>query len=130
MHLTEANELPVNWADYRHSIISTPRRLSTVPRMSIVASHLSLAHMDTRKSSIIPAELSLDEPQGSSPMWTILKEMVNVELLMNPTFQLVGISNVFGMLGFYVPFVYLPNMAALRGVSVEDANFLLSVIGM
>ena len=41
----------------------------------------------------------------------------------------VGTSNIFGMLGFYVPFVYLPNMAALRGISVEDANFLLSVIG-
>ena len=69
------------------------------------------------------------EANSTWPLLSVLKEMVNVELLLNPTFLLVGASNVFGMLGFYVPFVYLPNMAALRGVSVEDANFLLSVIG-
>ena len=34
------------------------------------------------------------------------------------------------MLGFYTPFVYLPNLAALNGVAVEDANFLVSVIGI
>ena len=55
--------------------------------------------------------------------------MINVELALNPIFLLVGFSNIFGMLGFYVPFVYLPGLAALRGVEVEDANFLLSVIG-
>jgi predicted MFS family arabinose efflux permease len=37
---------------------------------------------------------------------------------------------VFGMLGFYVPFVYLPNMAAMQGIPVESANFLLSIIGI
>ena len=41
-----------------------------------------------------------------------------------------GISNIFGMLGFYTPFVYLPNLAVLNGVAVEDANFLVSVIGI
>ena len=55
--------------------------------------------------------------------------MINIELAINPIFILVGISNIFGMLGFYVPFVYLPGLAVLRGVPVEDANFLLSVIG-
>jgi hypothetical protein len=43
---------------------------------------------------------------------------------------LIAISNVFGMLGFYVPFVYLPNMAVLQGIPVESANFLLSIIGI
>ena len=56
--------------------------------------------------------------------------MLNFELLQNNLFLLIGISNVFGMLGFYVPFVYLPNMAALRGIPTEDANFLLSIIGI
>merc|ERR1719173_27587 len=34
------------------------------------------------------------------------------------------------MIGFYTPFVYLPNMAIVTGVSVPDASFLVSVIGI
>jgi MCP family monocarboxylic acid transporter-like MFS transporter 14 len=34
------------------------------------------------------------------------------------------------MLGFYTPFVYLPNLAVMNGVKVEDANFLISIIGI
>jgi predicted MFS family arabinose efflux permease len=63
-------------------------------------------------------------------MINVLKEMVNYEILSQPLFLLIAISNVFGMLGFYVPFVYLPNMAVLQGIPVENANFLLSIIGI
>ena len=93
-----------------------------------MASHLSLPMSERKASSVIPDELL--EPEGAQPIWNALKEMVNLTLLVNPIFLLVGISNVFGMLGFYVPFVYLPNMAVKRGVSVENANFLLSIIGI
>ena len=34
------------------------------------------------------------------------------------------------MLGFYVPYVYLINMATVsKGVKEEDASFLISIIG-
>ena len=65
-----------------------------------------------------------------SPMISVLKEMVNYHILSQPLFLLIAISNIFGMLGFYVPFVYLPNMAAARHIPIESANFLLSVIGI
>ena len=42
----------------------------------------------------------------------VLKEMLNIKLLFNPLFFLIGISNAVGMIGFYTPFVYLPSMAA------------------
>lgn len=45
-------------------------------------------------------------------MRAALKEMVNVKLLFDPLFLLIGISNAIGMIGFYTPFVYLPSMAA------------------
>ena len=63
--------------------------------------------------------------------FSALKEMINIELAMNPMFLLIGFSNIFGMLGFYVPFVYLPGLtlSKLPDLPVEDANFLLSVIG-
>ena len=105
----------------------TCRRLSSIPRGSIVASHLSLPAIDRKASSVIPDEL-LDS-EDSKPIWDTLKEMINFTLLSNPIFMLVGLSNIFGMIGFYVPFVYLPNMAVLKGIALEDANFLISIIG-
>lgn len=64
-------------------------------------------------------------------MRAALKEMVNVKLLFDPIFLLIGISNAIGMIGFYTPFVYLPSMAAqYDGISTEDAAFLVSVIGI
>ena len=140
--------MPPNNDQYRHSIISTPRfelkarwsisrtlsfnwlicrRLSSIPRGSIVASHLSLPAIDRKASSVIPDEL-LDS-EDSKPILDTLKEMINFTLLSNPIFMLVGLSNIFGMIGFYVPFVYLPNMAVLKGIALEDANFLISIIG-
>eukprot|EP00095_Tigriopus_kingsejongensis_P002022 snap_masked-scaffold1627_size33010-processed-gene-0.3 protein:Tk02022 transcript:snap_masked-scaffold1627_size33010-processed-gene-0.3-mRNA-1 annotation:"monocarboxylate transporter" len=117
-----------NFDEYRHSVISipkTPRRHSmmSMPRGSIVASHLSIPQ-HIRKASLI------EDDDSDQPALSTLREMLNFELLGNKMFLLVGISNVFGMLGFYTPFVYLPNMARLRGVELDDANFLISMIGI
>lgn len=69
------------------------------------------------------------EPDGG--MLVALKEMMNFKLLKDPLFFLIGVSNFFGMMGFYTPFVYLPNMAAqYEDISVDDASFLISVIGI
>ena len=79
-----------------------------------------------RKTSSI---ISDSEDSCTMPDETMLKEKSNFALLTNPIFILLSLSNIFGMIGFDVPFVYLPNMAALRGVAVENANFLISIIG-
>ena len=61
----------------------------------------------------------------------MLKTMLNPAILKDPKFLLIGISNAFGFLGFYVPFVYLPSMACTNdGISVDQAAFLLSIIGI
>lgn len=36
---------------------------------------------------------------------------MDTSLLKDPVFMLIGISNVFGMAGLYVPFVYLVDVA-------------------
>jgi hypothetical protein len=125
-------------AGYRHSVISIPKfptsrpgssaGLSMIHRGSIVASHLSIPR-DLRRASVVEGVLT-DEHEDMSPLMNVLKEMINYKILSQPLFLLIAISNVFGMLGFYVPFVYLPNMAALQGIPVESANFLLSIIGI
>lgn len=40
--------------------------------------------------------------------------MLDVSLLKDPVFMLIGISNMFGMAGLYVPFVYLVDAASLN----------------
>lgn len=42
-----------------------------------------------------------------------LAAMMDFTLLKDPVFMLIGISNVFGMAGLYVPFVYLVDAAVL-----------------
>lgn len=46
-----------------------------------------------------------------------LGTMMDMSLLKDPVFLLIGISNVFGMAGLYVPFVYLVD-AAKKNVSM------------
>jgi MCP family monocarboxylic acid transporter-like MFS transporter 14 len=122
---------------YRNSFISIPRgdmsrgnsfAALSFHRGSIVASHLSIPR-EIRRTSLSEHAGEL-ELEPAKPIWTALKEMTNCHLLVNKYFMLIAISNVFGMLGFYVPFVYLPNMAVLKNVSIENANFLLSIIGI
>ncbi|XP_071454653.1 uncharacterized protein [Hetaerina americana] len=59
-----------------------------------------------------------------------LGSMMDVSLLRDPIFLLIGISNVFGMLGLYVPFVYLVDAAKLQNIDPGSASFLLSIIGI
>lgn len=40
-----------------------------------------------------------------------LAQLMDFSLLRNPIFLFVAVSNVFGMLGFYVPFVFLTGIA-------------------
>lgn len=39
--------------------------------------------------------------------------MMDVSLLRDPVFMMIGVSNIFGMAGLYVPFVYLVDAAVL-----------------
>lgn len=59
-----------------------------------------------------------------------LSSMLDVSLLRDPAFMLIGVSNVFGMAGLYVPFVYIVDAARLNGVEGSQASFLLSIIGI
>lgn len=45
---------------------------------------------------------------------TTLREMMDFSLLKNPVFVFIVFSNIFGMLAFYVPLVYVVNAAVLK----------------
>lgn len=75
--------------------------------------------------------------------------MMDMSLLKDPVFVLIGISNLFGMAGLYVPFIYLVDCAkadvsnifllkiinfcnknVFKGIESASASFLLSIIGI
>lgn len=57
---------------------------------------------------------------------SVLASMLDYSLLKNPVFLLIGISNMFGMAGLYVPFVYLVEAAHEEGVSLSKLTALLT----
>ncbi|KAK3855220.1 hypothetical protein Pcinc_038363, partial [Petrolisthes cinctipes] len=59
-----------------------------------------------------------------------LSQMMDFSLMKNPVFLLIGVANLFGMLGFYTPFVYLPAAAQEKGIDSQSATFLISIIGI
>lgn len=59
-----------------------------------------------------------------------LGTMLDVSLLKDPVFMLIGLSNVFGMAGLYVPFVYMVDFAKQKGIDHSSASFLISIIGI
>ncbi|XP_055949917.1 monocarboxylate transporter 12-like isoform X1 [Argiope bruennichi] len=69
-------------------------------------------------------------PRLPKSMTDTLKEALDFSLLTEPAFLLACIANIFGMLGFYVPFVYIADSSVEKGIGQEAAAFLLSVIGI
>lgn len=112
-------------AGYRASIMSLPRYGSK----NIAAScHVGAADQ---------TDLEKGPPQDVCPCLTmpdsiksVLASMLDYSLLKDPVFLLIGISNVFGMAGLYVPFVYLVDAAVQQGIDANQASFLLSIIGI
>lgn len=114
---------------YRHSVISMPRgsqRLS-IPRGSIVASHV-----EVKRDAILDEDLleDVDLNRSTAALFRVFNEMMDVRLFHNRQFLFICISNVFGFLALYVPFMYLPNMMVLRGMTSQDASVVVSVIGI
>jgi hypothetical protein len=42
---------------------------------------------------------------------SVLSSMMDTSLLKDAVFLMIGVSNIFGMLGLYIPFVYLVDAA-------------------
>ncbi|XP_005112911.2 uncharacterized protein LOC101848490 [Aplysia californica] len=59
-----------------------------------------------------------------------LDEMLNLSILKDSRYWYILLGNFFCMIGFYVPFMYIPERAKLLGISENEAAFLLSIIGI
>ncbi|XP_018576654.1 monocarboxylate transporter 14 isoform X2 [Anoplophora glabripennis] len=115
---------------YSGSIVNLPeyhksQKSLTNYRQSI----LSIPQMRTLEDEGSPGDICpcLVLPESFT---SALGQMMDMSLLKDPAFMLIGISNLFGMAGLYVPFVYLVDCAKNDGIPAEDASFLLSIIGI
>uniref|UniRef100_A0A914BZR4 Major facilitator superfamily (MFS) profile domain-containing protein n=1 Tax=Acrobeloides nanus TaxID=290746 RepID=A0A914BZR4_9BILA len=59
-----------------------------------------------------------------------VSEAIDIKLLKNPVIIILVISNSINMLGFYVPFVYIFQLAQERGCTATQAVLLLSILGI
>ena len=89
-------------------------------------------HDVMRRSSLLQERAELNKAEGEGTEFlALLKTMLNPEILMDPKFALLAVSNFFGFLGFYIPFVYLPSMAEDNAeLEPSKSAFLLSIIGI
>ncbi|XP_004930921.1 monocarboxylate transporter 12 [Bombyx mandarina] len=58
---------------------------------------------------------------------SILSEMLDFSLLVDPIFILFAISNFLTSIGFYIPYVYTVPMS--KSMGIENPAFLISIIG-
>ena len=87
-----------------------------------------------------PLDVEKSEKGKKTPMDTkqekdiksneVSDEKFNGTLLKNTIFISLCLCYSVGTLGMYVPYIFLPNMAELRGISKEKSDYLLSIIGM
>ncbi|CAH1953803.1 unnamed protein product [Acanthoscelides obtectus] len=115
---------------YSGSIVNLPefhksQKSLTNYRQSI----LSIPQMRTLEDEGTPGDICpcLVLPESFK---SALAQMLDVSLLKNPVFMAIGISNLFGMAGLYVPFVYLVDFAKTKGIDSGSASFLISIIGI
>ncbi|KAH9630090.1 hypothetical protein HF086_004796 [Spodoptera exigua] len=80
---------------YRNSVLSLPQSRQT-------------GDLERQEQYDLCPCLSLPDSFKSA-----LSSMLDVSLLRDPAFMLIGVSNIFGMAGLYVPFVYIVDAARL-----------------
>jgi len=72
---------------------------------------------------------TVEEPKTNC-MMTIIEQSCSPRLLTNVPFMLLTLSNLFATQGLYIPYMFLPSLAASKGISEIDASFLISIVGI
>nr|CAH8831374.1 unnamed protein product [Trichobilharzia regenti] len=63
------------------------------------------------------------------PIIDVLSTMLDLSLLREPKYLLLWISNLIGVLGLYVPLIYVSDFASIYGISSQLSSYLLSIMG-
>ena len=65
----------------------------------------------------------------STSIVTFIKKTMFHSPLRRPEFTLLCIANLFGDFTQYLPYIYLPDMMGLVGISLSDASFTIALMG-
>ncbi|XP_070156515.1 monocarboxylate transporter 12 isoform X3 [Polyergus mexicanus] len=103
-----------------------------------------LSHYRSQQSSVgyhmsvtrLPTATDVAEEESGScylcpeSVRRILTTMLDLSLLKSPSFLILAISGGLTMMGFYTPFMYVPDRAIKANIDASTAMFLVSVIGI
>ncbi|RZF40010.1 hypothetical protein LSTR_LSTR002413 [Laodelphax striatellus] len=106
-------------AGYRASVISLSRRSGREATVSVDRESDKNAFAEIFSCCTLP-----------DSMKSVLASTLDMSLLKDPVFMMVGVSSVFGMAGLFIPFFFLVDAAQKDGMPQGEAASLLSVIGM
>lgn len=60
----------------------------------------------------------------------VMSSACDARLMTNVPFLLLCLCNLFSTQGLYIPYIYLPELAEARGISSNEAAFLISIVGI
>ncbi|CAH8449891.1 unnamed protein product [Schistosoma turkestanicum] len=64
------------------------------------------------------------------PILDVLGTMLDLSLLLKPKYLILWISNLIGLLGMYVPLIYVSDFASTYGISTKLSAYFLSIMGV
>ncbi|XP_074658151.1 monocarboxylate transporter 14-like [Tubulanus polymorphus] len=81
-------------------------------------------------TNIPGADENKDKQGCKGALSEAFNQLTDFALLSNVVFMLFAVSNFCTSIGFNAPYIYLPDMARIKGIEKEKASFLISVIGI
>ncbi|CAD6185095.1 unnamed protein product [Caenorhabditis auriculariae] len=138
----EGGHLP----SYRASVLSIPRSVvgQAASQMNLaqsqagdLGSRMGGSRMSRNAGGLAEEEEIIDDFYDNGRCrWIPLairnafSEMIDFELLKDPVMLLLCISNLLGMMGFYIPFVFLKDLANENKVDPASSRYLVPIIGV
>lgn len=134
-NLKEFKQEGGNMANYRASTLSIPRSV-----VGQAASQMNLSRAGSRVGgpAIAEEEEEMIEPFVDDGCCKCLplsvrnafSEMIDLELLKDPIMLILCLSNLLGMMGFYIPFMFLKDLSESMQLDPTQAKFLVPIIGV
>ncbi|VDM61796.1 unnamed protein product [Angiostrongylus costaricensis] len=128
-NLKEFKQEGSNMQSFRGSVLSIPRSV-----IGQAASNLSQGGASTPTQE--HDEILDDFYDNGFCRWIPLAirsaffEMIDLELLRDSVMLLLCVSNLLGMMGFYIPFVFLKDLARTHGIESNASRYLVPIIGV
>lgn len=134
-NLKEFKQEGGNMTNYRASTLSIPRSV-----VGQAASQMNLSRAGSRIGgpAIAEDEEEMIEPFVDDGCCKVLplsirnafSEMIDLQLLKDPIMLILCLSNLLGMMGFYIPFMFLKDLSESMQLDPSQAKFLVPIIGV